>query len=452
MNLRHIALLFVWQIILGACFSKIQQSSSSKGYVSSIDERRNLTISVCWQSSSNETEKSRVMVQKVIQDEFAQARINFVGFQECTDDPVDVEIVFTKGENRSRVDSIGRNGRLLYLETEKFLCKDENGHAISYLGSNCFTNVALHEFGHLVGLHHEMNRPDRSSCEDFDQHNRMGELNGNQVGDFDENSIMNYCWVWEANRSNTQLGLSSGDLSTLKELYFGVLANIIISVPHRGPPDKLNFSVSGEGVKSARILFGKSNAIDCHDMSQYRKLSRLTKIDSTLLQDLFNIDNLTMDEYKVCVLGEDEQGNLQEAANYTSFNYFFEILLPKPELFSVTATQKVFDLSTESVIIKVSSSFDSRYDSISLYIEHPEYPMAEISGLGQKTGENTLSFTLSSGNFIANGIHRFKRLEFAAKGRLHHSLLPNDLKVPNSVSNDLFEAINYSFSDMMLSN
>lgn len=72
--------------------------------------------------------------------------------------------------------------------------------------------TAIHEFGHALGLLHEHERSDAPGCGDYETKVRNNDWNV-YVGNFDSNSIMNYC-------HNSSLStLSPGDVAGLKYLY-----------------------------------------------------------------------------------------------------------------------------------------------------------------------------------------------------------------------------------------
>jgi hypothetical protein len=63
----------------------------------------------------------------------------------------------------------------------------------------CIENIAIHEFGHILGFHHEQNAPGASSQSDFPASCpalvQPGDTSGNVLykNDWDLNSVMDYC-------------------------------------------------------------------------------------------------------------------------------------------------------------------------------------------------------------------------------------------------------------------
>ncbi|MFK7827394.1 MAG: M12 family metallo-peptidase [Oligoflexales bacterium] len=77
---------------------------------------------------------------------------------------------------------------------------------------SCIRNYALHEFGHAIGLEHEANRSDATCSESTNQAVIS-------IGNYDANSIMNYCNNKKYIQNNWKPKLSVMDVSEIKKLY-----------------------------------------------------------------------------------------------------------------------------------------------------------------------------------------------------------------------------------------
>lgn len=159
-------------------------------------------VSVCWEASGVYTNEDKEAIKNVVQREYARAGFNISGWQTCGGTGANVRIMTSDYEN-PRVDVIGSS-----------LNNMPSGMKLSnHLGQDPITtyekvSVAVHEFGHAMGLHHEQNRTG-SKC--LDSPAPMGQ----GIGPEDPESIMSYCLK---DRINIQR-LSQGDIEALRILH-----------------------------------------------------------------------------------------------------------------------------------------------------------------------------------------------------------------------------------------
>ena len=147
-------------VILQAC-SGHPQGSDLSGYISLPDDRWSMNpIPVCFEQIEGYS-KDKETVRNAVNKEFAKAGIKFSNWKGCGQNDEGIRIRFVKEATISHTADFGSRingtfgGMILALNPE---CSH------TFTGSHCQANYALHEFGHALGMHHEMNRRSKNSC------------------------------------------------------------------------------------------------------------------------------------------------------------------------------------------------------------------------------------------------------------------------------------------------
>ncbi|WP_176736715.1 M12 family metallopeptidase [Oligoflexus tunisiensis] len=324
-----------------ACNYGEPQVSDTDGYVSAEDDRwikrefnvcvsNSIRVNFLEDDSLNElavlSNESRLKAIQIISaglnEEFGKIGFRFHGFNDCDNTQSDIAMTFVKSE-AAIVDDFGSRGKNVAIGINAF-CQDGKGNDTNYLDSNCLHNVALHEFGHLLGLHHEMNRRDNDERCPLDQTTGEGEWSSVQIGHYDDQSVMNYCRVFVANYRNHKLSLSQGDINTLNAIYGGIFAQ---AHPEPGARlsslDDIDFQVTGSGVTAFDVKFGRFESVDCDDPSGY---IQIPSVDQRMTGDFLKGNFLSPSDngqgnFRICLIGRSLK-EAQDYKNYTSIDVF----------------------------------------------------------------------------------------------------------------------------------
>lgn len=168
-------------------------------------------IPVCWEKSGNDTEKGWVR-NAVMRTWEQESGATFTGWGTCASGSRGIRIQTADGHPHTQGLGNSLDGVKSGMELNFwFTVKDSKGKLLfpGCTGSareGCIRNIAVHEFGHVLGFAHEHNRVDTpSTCTQAKQ----GSNGSVHYGDWDLTSVMNYCnptWNNGGRLSTTDIG------------------------------------------------------------------------------------------------------------------------------------------------------------------------------------------------------------------------------------------------------